>query len=321
MAECLIANRQAIERAADALRSGRLVAFGTETVYGLGGDPTNDRAVAAIFDAKGRPCFNPLISHVADAEAVVRHGIETPLAVELAAIFWPGPMTLVLARREGCLVSRLALADLATIAMRVPANDKALAFLAAAAVPVAAPSANRSGKISPSRASHVRDDLGGCSHLAFILDTGASRDGIESTVIDARGERPVILRPGSITGEAIGEATGITPTIAEVAGDAISSPGQLRSHYAPDLPLRLDAEDAGEDTAWIGFGGSPVPRALCHFNLSPGGDLVEAAAELYHILRAADHSGARSIAIAPIPHRGIGVAINDRLHRAAATND
>lgn len=314
MAKCLLANPEHIHTAAQAIHTGQLVAFGTETVYGLGGDATNDKAVAAIFDAKGRPRFNPLISHFATVEDAFDHGRITPLAQSLAEAFWPGPMTLVLNRHHHCPVSPLALADLDSIAVRVPANAQARAFLAEAAVPVAAPSANRSGRISPSRASHVEEDLGQSPHLACILDTGPSDAGIESTVIDARGDVPVILRPGSITQEDITAATGLIP---QHPTEAIISPGQLKSHYAPELPLLLDAEKAGPDTAWIGFGPKNPPEAACYFNLSPGGDLIEAAAELYHQLRAADSSGASAIAVASIPHQGIGLAINDRLQRAA----
>ena len=317
MAECITASPEHIQRAAAALKAGKLVAFGTETVYGLGGDATNDHAVASIFEAKGRPRFNPLISHVADIETVFRHGKPTPLAEKLADAFWPGPMTLVLTRIADCPVSPLALADLDSIALRVPANPLARAFLSAAATPVAAPSANRSGRISPSRAEHVMDDLGDSPHLAFVLDTGAATEGIESTVIDALGERPVILRPGSITAADIEAVTGIAPLTHNAANDAVISPGQLKSHYAPRLPLKLNASTGGPETAFIGFGDASQPDAGFQFNLSPDGDLVEAAAQLYHLLRAADQSGATEIAMAPIPHVAIGIAINDRLRRAA----
>ncbi|MGC6485711.1 MAG: L-threonylcarbamoyladenylate synthase, partial [Candidatus Puniceispirillales bacterium] len=303
-----------IARAAEAIRHGQLVAFGTETVYGLGGDATNDTAVARIFDAKNRPQFNPLISHVDSPEAAFGLGRMTPLAETLAAAFWPGPLTLVLDRHDGCPVSPLALADLESIALRVPANPVARSFLKEAAVPVAAPSANRSGHISPTRADHVTADLGGYPHLALILDTGPASGGLESTVIDARGETPIVLRPGSITAAMISEATG---KVAEAPGEAIISPGQMKSHYAPSKPLILNASEAGPDTAWIGFGNSPAPAAHCVFNLSPGGDLVEAAARLYELLREADASDAAAIAMAAIPDEGIGQAINDRLMRAA----
>ena len=317
MAECITASPEHIQRAAAALRDGKLIAFGTETVYGLGGDATNDHAVASIFEAKGRPRFNPLISHVADTDTAFRHGMATPLAEKLARAFWPGPMTLVLKRHGDCPVSPLALADLESIALRVPANPLAREFLRAAATPVAAPSANRSGRISPSRAGHVMDDLGDSPHLALVLDTGAATEGIESTVIDARGARPVILRPGSITAADIETVTGIAPKTNDAADDGIVSPGQLKSHYAPQLPLTLNASAAGPETAFIGFGEMHQPNAGFQFNLSPDGDLVEAAAQLYHLLRAADQSGASEIAMAPIPDVAIGIAINDRLRRAA----
>ncbi len=315
MAECLPASSPgAIALATDAIAEGRLVAFGTETVYGLGGDATNDSAVARIFDAKNRPRFNPLISHVETPDRAFQLGRPTPLAEKLAESFWPGPMTLILERPAGCPVSPLALANLENIALRVPANTHAREFLAAVAVPVAAPSANISGHISPSRADHVAADLGDSPHLALILDTGPASTGIESTVIDARGEKAAILRLGSITAEMIRKVTGLAP---QAPGEDIISPGQMRSHYAPSLPLHLDTDEAWPETAWIGFGDIPAPAAKVQFNLSPDGDLVEAAARLYHILREADASGAKAIAMAPIPFEGIGRAINDRLVRAA----
>ena len=315
MAECITASPEHIQRAAAALKAGKLVAFGTETVYGLGGDATNDHAVASIFEAKGRPRFNPLISHVADIETVFRHGKPTPLAEKLADAFWPGPMTLADTHcRLPC--QPLALADLDSSACGCPPiRWRVHSFRQQ--TPVAAPSANRSGQISPSRAEHVMDDLGDSPHLAFVLDTGAATEGIESTVIDALGERPVILRPGSITAADIEAVTGIAPLTHNAANDAVISPGQLKSHYAPRLPLKLNASTGGPETAFIGFGDASQPDAGFQFNLSPDGDLVEAAAQLYHLLRAADQSGATEIAMAPIPHVAIGIAINDRLRRAA----
>ena len=320
MTETRVADAEAIAMAAEAVRSGRLVAFGTETVYGLGGDATNAEAVARIFDTKGRPAFNPLISHLPDAASALKLGKATPLARTLAGRFWPGPMTLVLDKAAGCPVADLATSGLASIALRVPAAETARAFLKAAGGPVAAPSANRSGRISPTRASHVEDELGGAEHLALILDTGPAENGLESTVVDARGEVPAILRPGGITNEMVRDATGLDPdTDGGQTGQPVS-PGLMESHYAPATPLLLEQGRAGKDDVWIGFGGGPAPACREAFNLSPGGDLVEAAANLYAVMRQADAIGAAAIAVAPITRNGLGLAINDRLSRAAAAS-
>ncbi|XDZ64789.1 L-threonylcarbamoyladenylate synthase [Alphaproteobacteria bacterium LSUCC0684] len=315
MAEIVRAGPENLGKAAAYLRSGQLVAFGTETVYGLGGNATDGEAVARIFKAKGRPAFNPLISHLPDVEAAFGLGRPTPLAETLAAAFWPGPMTLVLDQREGCPVSPLATSGLDSIALRVPGAAQARAFLHEAAMPVAAPSANRSGRISPTRALHVADELGDAPELALILDTGPCIEGLESTVIDARGNAPVILRPGSVTAEMIKEVTGLE---IHAPGEDILSPGQLASHYAPRTPVALNQPEPKETDAWIGFGEHHAGRARAMFSFSETGDLIEAAARLYDILRQADAAGAERIAIAPIPQGGIGTAINDRLARAAA---
>ena len=318
MTETRHPDQAAITEAASLIRDGRLVAFGTETVYGLGGNALDGQAVARIFAAKSRPGFNPLISHVADSKTVFETGKETPLARILADHFWPGPMTLVLDQQPDCPISTLATSGLDSVALRVPANTHARAFLAEAGVPVAAPSANRSGRISPTRAGHVLEELGGNADLAMILDCGAAEGGLESTVIDARGAVPVILRPGSITDTMIEDATGIIPGNPSVKDShGIISPGQMESHYAPATPLMLNQNDAGEDTVWIGFGDADAPLCRHAFNLSPRGDLIEAAASLYDLLRQADRIGAVAIAVAPVPHGGIGTAINDRLNRAA----
>lgn len=303
-----------LEDAAQLIHAGKLVAFGTETVYGLGGNANDGEAVARIFAAKGRPSFNPLISHVPDAIAAFQLGASTRLAAQLAEAFWPGPMSLVLAQQPDCTVSPLATSGLNSIALRVPASAEARQFLSAVRTPVAAPSANRSGRISPTRATHVADELNDAPELALILDTGPCTAGLESTVIDARGEVPVILRPGSITAAMIAEATGVEPGL---PSGKIISPGQMESHYAPSVPVILDQLDAAPDIAFIGFGDTIAPAAKANFNLSPGGDLIEAAALLYQLLREADASGARAIAVAPVPAQGIGAAINDRLARAA----
>lgn len=293
------------------LREGRLVAFPTETVYGLGGDATNDRAVAAIFEAKGRPSFNPLIVHVADgfeADALVR---VDGRARAVMARFWPGPLTLVLPRAKESPVSLLASAGLDTIAVRVPDHAVARALIKAARRPIAAPSANRSGAISPTLAEHVAESLG--ARVGLIVDGGPCRVGVESTVLDLSGERPALLRPGGISVEALEAALGVTLVRPTDHADAPRSPGMLASHYAPGLPVRLNAAGAGAGEALLAFG-----QAAGTLNLSPGGDLAEAAANLFAMLRALDHPGFSGIAVMPIPEHGLGLAINDRLRRAAA---
>ena len=299
-----------IDAAAKAIKAGQLVAFGTETVYGLGGNACDDHAVARIFAAKGRPSFNPLISHVPDVDTAFQYGLETPLARKLADQFWPGPMTLIMAKPDQSSVSDLATAGLDSIAIRVPAKPHARAFLASCGCPVAAPSANRSGRISPTLASHVAEELGQADELAFILEFGAAEDGLESTVIDARGDQAIILRPGSITQDMLAEITSVV-TMGKDSG--IISPGQLESHYAPEKPVILNVTSPEDADIHIGFGDSDS-----HLSLSPKGDLTEAAANLYHCLREADKHDGKRISIAPIPHQGLGVAINDRLTRAAA---
>jgi L-threonylcarbamoyladenylate synthase len=307
-----------VARAADLLRGGALVAFPTETVYGLGADATSETAVAAIYAAKNRPRFNPLIAHYVSAAAVFRDVASTPLAERLAAAFWPGPLTLVLPRRADCAVARLAGAGLDTQAVRVPAHPLAQRLLAAVGRPVAAPSANPSGRVSPTTAQHVLDGLDG--RIAAVIDGGACTVGLESTVVDLAQPRPVLLRAGGITLEAL---RAILPEIAE-AGDAAESapraPGRLLSHYAPDLPLRLNATAVEDDEGLLAFG-PPLPGAALVFNLSATGDLTEAAARLFAGLRFLDAAGRagglRGIAAMPVPPRGLGSAINDRLARAA----
>ncbi len=307
----LPASPEAIAKAAEALRLGRLVAFPTETVYGLGGDATCDRAVAAIFAAKGRPSFNPLIAHVSSldqAEALVEMGAD---AHRLADRFWPGPLTLVLPRRAGSPVSLLASAGLESIAIRMPDHPVALALIEATGRPLAAPSANRSGAVSPTTARHVAECLGG--RVSLILDGGPCRVGVESTVIDLSGDRPALLRPGGIEAETLEAVLGLALPHAADSPDAPRSPGQMESHYAPGLRVRLDAAFAESGEALLGFG--PAEATL---NLSPSGDLEEAAANLFAMLRALDRPGYSGIAVMPIPQYGLGLAINDRLRRAAA---
>ena len=301
-----------IEDAATTLRQGKLVAFPTETVYGLGGDATNDRAVAAIFAAKGRPRFNPLIVRLPDAASARRHGMFDATADRMAAAFWPGPMTFVLHRQPDSPLSRLVSAGLDTVALRVPARNDARRLLQAAGVPVAAPSANRSGRLSPTTAAHVAQDLS--DKVDLILDGGPCAVGLESTVLDLSSDTPTILRPGGITQEAIEQALGRPVGCAEADDATPKSPGMLSSHYAPALPLRLDAADARPGEALLGFGPAGAAATL---NLSANGDLVEAAANLFAYLHRLDTPAHRGIAVMPIPDRGLGRAINDRLRRAA----
>ncbi len=309
--------------AAALLLAGELVAFPTETVYGLGADATSNTATAAIYTAKGRPHFNPLICHYADAEAAFRHVRASPVAERLAAAFWPGPLTMVLPRRVTCPVSLLAGAGLETLAVRVPAHPVALALLAAVGRPVAAPSANRSGHVSPTTADHVLGELGG--RIAAVVDGGPCRVGVESTVLDLSEGRPFVLRPGGVAADAIEAVAGpvgraITPSAAEQSR-TLRSPGLLVSHYAPSLPVRLDATGVNADEALLAFG-PPLNGAGVTFELSRRGDLAEAASLLFAGLRWLDAEGSRlgldRIAAMPVPNEGLGEAINDRLQRASA---
>ena len=312
MTRVIAADAHGIAEAAALLRSGALVAFGTETVYGLGADATDARAAAAIFAAKDRPRFNPLICHFPDADAAWRHVVPSALARALAARFWPGPLTLVLPRRPDSNVALLTGAGLDTLAVRVPAHPAALALLAAVGRPVAAPSANRSGRVSPTRAAHVMDELGG--RIAAVLECGPCAVGVESTVLDLSGERPALLRPGGAAAEAIEAITG---PLARAGAGGPRGPGMLASHYAPSVPVRLSADSVAADEALLAFG-PPLPGGRAVFQLSAAGDPAEAAARLFEGLRALDTSGARAIAVMPVPERGLGAAINDRLRRAAA---
>jgi L-threonylcarbamoyladenylate synthase len=295
------------------LRAGRLVAFPTETVYGLGGDATNERAVAEIFAAKGRPRFNPLIVHVpglVEAEALA---IFDERARQVAASFWPGPLTFVLRRRDDSGLSLLACAGLDTVAVRVPAHEVAQALLRETGRPIAAPSANRSGRVSPTEAEHVAEQLG--DRIAMILDGGRAQIGLESTVLDLSGDIPALLRPGGVTLEQLAEQ--LEPIAAPVAG-APKSPGMLASHYAPSRPLRLDVVGARPGEALLAFGPETPPGFTEVLWLSRSGDLTEAAANLFAMLRRFDRPTFAGIAVMPIPEHGLGRAINDRLRRAAA---
>lgn len=317
----LSADAAGLSEAARLLAAGELVAFPSETVYGLGGDARSDLACARIFEAKGRPRFNPLIVHVADAAAAARHVVLDARAEKLAAAFWPGPLTLVLPLREGGGLSPLVSAGLDTAAVRVPAHPVAQALLAAFGGPLAGPSANPSGRVSPTRASHVREGLSG--RIAGVLDGGSCAVGVESTILGLPAAGPArLLRPGGLPVEAIEALLGerLADETAPAAPDRPSAPGQLSSHYAPGASLRLEAREAAPDEVWIGFGATGPDGSGATLNLSPSGDLVEAAARLFHALREADRlagPGGR-IAVAPVPGTGLGRAINDRLGRAAA---
>jgi len=316
------ANGDAAETAAACLKAGGLVAFPTETVYGLGADAANGKAIARLYVAKGRPSFNPLIAHVPNLAAAQRLGAFDAAAEILAAAFWPGPLTLVVPKAPGCPVAALATAGLDTIAVRVPDSPVAQAILKAFGGAIVAPSANRSGHVSPTIAAHVAADLGGTVDL--IVDGGATRVGLESTIVGCVGT-PTLLRSGAVTREAIEQVLGqrlATPGTGP--GAAPAAPGMLASHYAPKARLRRDAGDVRPGEALLAFGPQPpagANRAVATLNLSAKGDLVEAAANLFAHLRALDRPGIAGIAVMPIPHEGLGVAINDRLARAAAPRD
>ncbi len=343
MTDLLQATKDGVAAAARLLRHGALVAFGTETVYGLGGDALDKQAVAAIFAAKGRPRFNPLICHYPSAAAAFTHTVADDRARLVAQTFWPGPLTLVLRRAEHCPVSLLASAGLDTLAVRVPRHPVALSLLRQVGTPIAAPSANRSGRVSPTSATHVLDELAG--RIAAVLDCGPCPVGVESTVLDLSGPHPLLLRPGGITQEALEACIGPIQTVAHPAPppaqgprcDGLRSPGMMASHYAPALPVRLAATSVTAAEALLAFG-PPLSGAGCVFQLSAAGDTAEAASQLFEGLRQLDAAGARpadrgdterdmtgqrlaGIAVMPIPDHGLGQAINDRLRRAAAPRD
>jgi len=319
----LTANKTEIARAAAILRAGDLVAFGTETVYGLGGDATNPDAVAKIFAAKGRPHFNPLISHYSDAASAFLDVVADDRAKALAAGLWPGPLTMVLPRRVLCRVALLASAGLDSLAVRVPNHPIALELLRTVNRPVVAPSANRSGSISPTTASHVLGGLG--EKIAAILDSGPCEVGVESTVVDLSSGDATLLRPGGVTLETIEALIGpVGRGLPHPGGHAergLRSPGLMESHYAPTLPVRLDADAVAPDEALLSFG-QPLPGAAITFELSRRGSITEAAARLFDGLHHLDAEGIarglRRIAVMPVPDIGLGLAINDRLRRASA---
>ena len=310
----------AIADAAAILRAGGLVAFPTETVYGLGADATSATAVAAAFAAKGRPDFNPLIIHVTDAAAAQRLVIFDRRAAALAGRFWPGALTLVLPRRPDCPVSLLAGAGLDTLAVRAPDHAVAQALLAACGRPLAAPSANRSGAVSPTNAGHVAASLGGA--VDMVLDGGPCPLGIESTVLDLSGATPCVLRPGGVPAEDIAPFSGPlggagAPSQPPASPAAPASPGMLERHYATRIPLRTDADAVRADEALLSFGAHHITGFAAEMNLSPSGDLAEAAANLFAMMRRLDRPEFAAIAAMPVPEVGLGRAINDRLRRAA----
>jgi L-threonylcarbamoyladenylate synthase len=302
---------EGITAAADAIKAGKLVAFPTETVYGLGADATNDLAVAKIFDVKGRPQFNPLIVHLPDLKSATALAKFDKQAENLAREFWPGALTLVLPRVAGTTLSLLVSAGLPTVAVRIPAHEGARAFLWEAGCPIAAPSANRSGHISPTIAQHVSEAFG--NEIAFILDGGPCRIGVESTVLDLSSGDPMLLRPGGVPVEDLEQSLGGTLAKASVEGIRPRGPGMIGPHYRPSIPLRLDATTSEPGEALLGFG----PTEDATLNLSEAGDLQEAAANLFAYLHALDDGSFSAIAATPVPDQGLGRAINDRLRRAA----
>ena len=304
-------NSTEIDKAAEALKKGELVVFPTETVYGLGADASSDQAVATLFAAKGRPSFNPLISHVADADTAFALGAFSADARKLAEAFWPGPLTIVVPRAPKCPVSLLASAGLPSIALRVPDHRLALELLRAVGRPVVAPSANLSGRVSPTTAAHVKRALG--KKVALILDGGPCNVGVESTVVSFMNGRATLLRPGGLARKEIEQVLGHELDV-EADSTQPHSPGQMESHYAPHAYLRLEATAPRKGESYLGFGSHDNGP----YTLSARGDVIEAAANLFRMLHEMDALGVKVIAVAPIPHEGLGEAINDRLRRAAA---
>lgn len=302
-----------ILQASQLLQNGLLVSFPTETVYGLGADATNDVAVAAIFEAKGRPSFNPLIVHVPTLARAKELVDFNELALKIAAKFWPGPLTMVLPRRNNCPISKLASAGLDTLAVRIPQTPSAQQLLIACNLPIAAPSANPSGQISPTRAEHVAAGLQ--DKVTLILDGGPCAVGVESTVISVIEQGITILRPGGITADDLAPLTD-KPIASAKTDDAISSPGMMLSHYAPKCHVRLNATHKEPNEAFVGFG--PGNETFETTNLSPTSNLIEATANLFAQMHELDKNTYSGIAFAPIPNTGLGLAINDRLNRAAA---
>ncbi|MEP4379553.1 MAG: L-threonylcarbamoyladenylate synthase [Alphaproteobacteria bacterium] len=313
------ANDDTLKSAANRLREGGLVAFPTETVYGLGADARNDDAVARIFAAKERPSFNPLIVHVEGLATARALGEINEPAATLAAHFWPGPISFVVPRLPDSGLSFLVSAGLDTVALRAPAHPLSRDLLARFGGPIAAPSANRAGEVSPTSAAHVADSLGDAPDL--IMDGGPCMVGLESTVIDLCNTRPAILRHGAVTREQLEEILGpIDDASVAEPGTAPRSPGQIAKHYAPSIPLRINATEVRPDEAFVFFGDPLAGNAAATRNLSPSGDIIEAAARLFATLRELDRPEFAGIAVAPVPETGIGRAINDRLRRAATAH-
>ena len=307
----VISGSKGLQRARLAIQAGDIVAFSTETVYGLGADATNNQAVAKIFKTKGRPRFNPLIVHVLNENDAKNLVSWNTVANKLARAFWPGPLTLVLPRLPGSKVSLLASAGLDTLAIRVPSHNLARKLLSSTDCPIAAPSANKFGRMSPTTALHVDEEFG--PELTLILDGGPCALGLESTVVDLTTKRPVLLRPGIITNEEIGTVIG--PIATATQHSKIKSPGMLDRHYAPKASLRLNVNAPVDGEVLVGFGPLAPDGAV---NLSPTGDLLEAATNFFSTLRELDSAGNKKLAIMPIPTSGLGFAINDRLKRAAS---
>ena len=313
MSNVEITSQETIQKAAELLQRGAIVAIPTETVYGLAADATNDQAVKAVYAAKGRPAHNPLIVHLPSADHVQRYAVMTPIAKKLAKVFWPGPLTMILQRVPGRALSPLTTAGLDTVAIRVPGHAVARNILTAAGIPLAAPSANPSGALSPTRPDHVAAALG--DRVALVIDDGATRHGIESTIVAAYDARCRILRPGAITPDDISRT--VQESVEVVASHpTIEAPGMEKRHYAPRTPLRLNAQAALNNEGFLAFGTHPKHNHTPTLWLSRAGNLAEAAENLYHMLHQLDDKGCDKIAISPIPNTGIGVAINDRLKRA-----
>jgi len=316
MTQVAQATEKSIAHAAALLREGGLVAFPTETVYGLGANAADDQSVLRIFEAKRRPRFNPLIVHVRDIDHAETLAVFDSLALRLAQVFWPGPLTLVLPRRFAAGLSLLAGAGLETVALRAPAHPVARELLAASRLAIAAPSANRSGAISATSAAHVVESLGNAVDL--VLDGGPAPLGLESTIVGFAPKGPVLLRPGALERGAIENVAG---ELHRFGGDTIASPGRLRSHYSPQTPIRLNAMNVRADEALLAFGPDAPPDAQITRNLSPSRDLREAATNLFAMLHELDAARCTGIAVMPVPEYGLGEAINDRLRRAAAPRD
>ena len=319
MARILKIDDDSIELALETLAGGQCVAIPTETVYGLAGDATNGLAVARIFEIKGRPRFNPLICHVSDIEMGLRHGVMSALAIKLAEKFWPGPLTIVVPAIADSGISQLATAGLSTIGLRCP-DSPARTLIQRFGRPLAAPSANRSGRVSPTQAQHVAEEFDGLDLL--VLNGGPCRIGIESTIVKIEAERLVVLRPGSVTFGEFETACGVHAEFH--ASTAIEAPGMMASHYAPDSHVLTNVTDCPHRAALLAFGGAQGrdrTNAIAMQNLSPSGDLREAAANLYAMLKLLDAKKARMIAVEPVPREGLGLAINDRLERAATPRE